>query len=395
MCTNTPDAASAPPPWLDRGRIPSLDGVRALAILLVLFAHWHFPGDAFGPVAAVKGRAGFLGVQLFFILSGFLVTTLMLREASRDGRLNLLGFYRRRALRILPAYAAFLAVLLIFQLTGAWRLAGKDWLALLTYTVNFPVGSMPWQTSHVWSLSVEEHFYLLWPLVFCTLPLIACRRAAALAVVAAFALRWVALAAWPGAAIDLWTPTRMDDLAAGCLLAFAAREASSHRWLDRVAGSTLLMGCVLATFAVGQVVLSRAVGGRLLGGSLVPPLVALANTVNAATLVLLLWWAVNRPEGRPGRWLNSRLAAGLGAISYGLYLWHPLFMPPAGASYALSFPLNLALAFATAVVSYYLIERPFLLIKDRGRPAERARQVVVPEERGETAIPLQGMVRVA
>ena len=101
-------ADHGPPHWLTRGRIPCLDGLRGVAILLVIFSHLHFPASA-GPLPKhVQARAGYLGVQVFFVLSGFLITTLMLREVGRTGRLSLRGFYLRRVLRIVPAYLGFI-----------------------------------------------------------------------------------------------------------------------------------------------------------------------------------------------------------------------------------------------------------------------------------------------
>ena len=125
------------PSWLLGGHIPSLDGVRAIAILLVLYSHASIPGHSLYLLAAIKGRCGFLGVQLFFVLSGFLITALLLREIARTGRVSRSGFYMRRALRILPAYLTYLAVVAVLPRTDSNRLSGNDWLTAFTYTVNF------------------------------------------------------------------------------------------------------------------------------------------------------------------------------------------------------------------------------------------------------------------
>lgn len=120
-------APTAGPPWIDGGRIPCLDGLRALAILLVLFSHLEFPGSGWPPLRPLHGRCGFLGVQIFFVLSGFLITTLMLREVRRTGRLSLRGFYWRRLLRIVPVYVVFLAVLGVLQACERPGLDGRTW----------------------------------------------------------------------------------------------------------------------------------------------------------------------------------------------------------------------------------------------------------------------------
>src|SRR5262249_49079826 len=118
----SPALPATEPRWLTAGRIPSLDGLRALAIILVVISHFRLPIDDLVAFRAVKGRSAFLGVQLFFILSGFLITTLMLREIRSTGRLDLRMFYLRRVLRIVPAYAAYLLALVGLQLAGLLHL---------------------------------------------------------------------------------------------------------------------------------------------------------------------------------------------------------------------------------------------------------------------------------
>src|SRR5690349_14026649 len=125
---------------------------------------------------------GALGVQLFFIISGFLITWLMLREDERSGRVNLKHFYIRRALRILPAYLALLAVIAVLQACTSLTIPPRAWLGNLTFTANY-LGGQPWVSDHLWSLSVEEQFYLLWPCMFVVLRL-GTRRKLALGILA-------------------------------------------------------------------------------------------------------------------------------------------------------------------------------------------------------------------
>ena len=137
-------------------RLPCLDGFRCISIFLVLLAHSlkvaGFPDD---------WRAWFrwlpdggFGVQVFFVISGFLITLLLMMELQKNGRVSLKGFYLRRALRILPAYFAFLIVLVILQISMGLHMPSHSWFALGTYLVNYI--QTPWIGSHVWSLSVEE-----------------------------------------------------------------------------------------------------------------------------------------------------------------------------------------------------------------------------------------------
>jgi peptidoglycan/LPS O-acetylase OafA/YrhL len=335
-----------------------------VAILLVLYAHGHFPGDALSPLRALKGRCGFLGVQLFFVLSGFLITLLMLREIRRSRRLHLGHFYCRRALRILPVYTVYLLLLAILGVTGLAHFSGRDWLAATTYTVNLLPAPLPWQMSHLWSLCVEEHFYLLWPLLMVALPPRWCLRAIPACLIAAFALRWLLLLASPGAAVDLLTFTRIDDIAVGCGLAFLAHEPSWRKRLDWLVAPRRLVLLVLV-FAVSQVCFSHVIGSRLFPPVVLPFVLALANDINALTIAALMWAVLVRPSGFWGRLLNQPVAVGLGVLSYSIYLWHVLICEKEGPAWLCAFPQNLVFILLAALLSYRCIERPFLAWKER------------------------------
>jgi peptidoglycan/LPS O-acetylase OafA/YrhL len=359
------------PAWLLGGRIPSLDGVRAIAILLVLYSHASIPGHSSYLLAAIKGRCGFLGVQVFFVLSGFLITALILREIARTGRVSRSGFYLRRALRILPAYLTYLAVVAILPHMGDAYLSAGDWLTALTYTVNFHALPIPVPISHVWSLSVEEHFYLAWPLVMAASLRVKpggtlARWTALGCVVTCLGFRCVGLLCFPDAssALDLWTFSRMDDIAFGCLLALVAHDPDWRGRLDWIAARLPALGVTAAALAISQVLGTRTVGSRLFHPAGFSLAAGLSNTVNAFCITLLLWAAMTRPAGWAGAALNCRLMSGIGAISYSLYLWHVLFCDPE-PGIVNAFPQNLLLMFAVALLSYHLVEKRFLALKDR------------------------------
>jgi peptidoglycan/LPS O-acetylase OafA/YrhL len=356
----------AAPACLLGGRIPSLDGVRAIAILLVLYSHCSIPGHSRYLLAAVKGRCGFLGVQVFFVLSGFLITALLLREIARTGRVSRSGFYLRRALRILPAYLTYLAVVAILPRAEDDRLNGSDWLTALTYTVNFHSMPIPWLISHVWSLSVEEHFYLAWPLVMAAGTLASARWAALGCIVCCLAFRCSGLLLVPdaGPALDLWTFCRMDDIAFGCLLALLAHAPQWRQQLDLIAFNRSALVLAVAGLTLSQVLGTRLVGTRIFSRAAFTVAAALSNTVNASCITLLLWAAMARPASVVGYVLNCRLLSGIGAISYSLYLWHVLFCDPEPCIIN-AFPQNLLLTFAVALLSYHLVEKRFLALKDR------------------------------
>jgi peptidoglycan/LPS O-acetylase OafA/YrhL len=354
------------PVSLSNGRIPSLDGVRAVAILLVLYSHADIPGHSPFVLAAIKGRCGFLGVQMFFVLSGFLITTLLLRERERTGSVSRKGFYLRRALRILPAYAAYLAVVAVLPPMADAALTGKDWFSALTYTVNFHSLPIPVAISHVWSLSVEEHFYLLWPLVFAAGSLPNARWTAMGCMAFCLSFRCIGFVIRPDAGpwLDLWTFSRMDDIAVGCLLAMAACDVRFCRLLDAFAHRLPLIAAAVVIMALSQLFGTRFVGSRMLSPSAFAIACGASNTTNAVCIALLLWTAITRPLGAITRVLNCRLMIGIGAISYSLYLWHVLFCDPEPGVLN-AFPQNILLMFVVALCSYFLIEKRFLALKDR------------------------------
>jgi len=268
-----------------------LDGLRAIAVILVLLGHGRrtagFP-DA-QPLRWL-GQVGSVGVEIFFVLSGFLITVLMLREIERTGRLSLRAFYLRRILRIVPAYVCLLIAVASLEYFGLSHPQRKDWVGALTYTVNFVPGR-DWDLGHCWSLSIEEHFYLAWPLLVAALPVAWRGRAAAGGIVLSIGSRLIVLWIAPKLSIlaDDWTFCRLDGIAAGCLLAVWAWQGrpilgwmTSCRWV----GPFAVLGLV------GSLSLALCSGKYGFGA---------AYTVNAACISALVWIAACRG----GRLLNS------------------------------------------------------------------------------------------
>lgn len=371
-CSGSSDA-SRPADWMRGGRIPSLDGVRAIAILLVLYAHASVPFHTQRIVSAIKARSGFLGVQLFFVLSGFLITTLLLRERARTGHVSRSGFYMRRALRILPVYLLYLAVVAILPWSESTRLNGFDWFTAFTYTVNFHPAPIPLAISHVWSLSVEEHFYVVWPLIMAGFTLAGSRRAVVGCILFCLSFRCVGLLLFPsaGGILDIWTFSRMDDIAFGCLLALLAGDPLWRIRLDRIVSSGSALAVVVAALAASQVLGTRLIGLRLFSPMAFAFVGGLSNTINACGIALLLWAAMTRSQGTIGRFLNSQPLTAIGTISYSLYLWHVLFCHPQRSVLSV-FPTNFMCMFAVALLSYHLIEKRFLALKDRLGAAQPA-----------------------
>ena len=306
-----------------------LDGVRGLAILLVMAI--HFVGDATPHStlerAVVKAAGyGLLGVDLFFVLSGFLITGLLLEARGEAGYFQ--NFYARRTLRIFPLYYFVLGVLFVVlpRLTTPSSLletAREHQVWLWTYTSNFYLAkTSSWASlsyvSHFWSLSIEEHFYLLWPMLVAWCEPRMLERVCVGAIVGAVLLRLVLTAAGVSElSISVLTPCRLDTLSTGALLALLARRGddwrtqlveSSGRWV-------LLLGAVI-------VVLS--------GFGVVTRLWLPALHQIRGTLFALFFGAMTLTSLQPvtrfwGRVFASRTLRFFGKYSYGLYVYHGLF----------------------------------------------------------------------
>jgi peptidoglycan/LPS O-acetylase OafA/YrhL len=337
-------------------RVPALDGIRAVAIVAVLVYH-HYQYDVPGSRA---WAGGFLGVDVFFVLSGFLITTLLLHEHASTGRIDFARFWSRRARRLLPAMFALIvgtALLGRYAFTGATAAGVRgEGFATLLYVENWNrLGTSSSALSHTWSLSVEEQWYLVWPLLLAALLLWSRRRSRSLA--------------WPVALLIVAS-------AAECALLFRGIGERSYYGTDTRAQS-LLVGALLA------VVLIRRPGGR-------SRVIEAAGWVALGFLALMFWrlhsedpWlyrggfllvaaaaalliaAVQQSGARPlGRLFGSRPLVAVGLISYGLYLYHyPIYLwLTASRTHLTALPLLIARLIVTglvAIASYFLIERPF------------------------------------
>lgn len=314
-------------------RIPSLDGVRAIAILLVIAGHWtELAYDS--PVA---GAFASLGRRIFFVLSGYLITTILTREYTKTCDINLRRFYTRRAYRILPAALAFtLPVFAIFWHELRWYQMG----AALLYLVNLDF-THPWFIGHLWSLSVQEQFYFVWP---CVLRKWQRHRAAILLAAIAFAPMYRVACHLVGlhGRADETFPAVGDILAIGCLLGlFASR-------LPRIRAAWALLMIVP--------VVSVPIYMGVLRFHTTPLLLLVFWPVLHLSIEGLLLHVVQTPY-----WiLNVHSVAWIGKISYGLYLWQQLFV--FGHERRPWYFVFFAVALASA--SYYLLEQPVLRLRE-------------------------------
>jgi len=339
-------------------RMPSLDGLRAVSILMVLLGHLSGTRN-FRSVDLGIGNYAHLGVTVFFVISGFLITSLLLSEQTATGGISLKLFYLRRTLRILPASYIYLIVLSALCALGLIIVPRVNMICAFTYTINY-LPAHTWQVGHLWSLSVEEQFYLLWPFTFSVLG----RRKGIEASVAVMAF---AIFARAGARVFLiGTPYRdlpmfpmvADSLATGCILALTRSWLERRRWylnLFRPVPALAITAVIL--------ILNRFAGYTIVG--------VLGTSIINIGIALLVHRCVFKHEDYVGAFLNWRPVVFVGVLSYSLYVWQQLFLNRHSSSWINAFPENILLAAGAALASYYVIEKPMLGLRRRLRARSR------------------------
>lgn len=345
-------------PWARKFR-PDVEGLRALAILLVVLYHADVPG--------ITG--GFVGVDVFFVISGFLITGLLFREAANRGRVSLVGFYARRFRRIIPV-ATILIVFTVFAsyhwlgfLEGNSVAVDAKWATVFLANFHFAdlgthyfsAEAPPSPLQHMWSLSVEEQFYAVWPMLVLCIALIArrvslrLRLGVALGIIIGLSLAWSVIETSQNGVWAYFSPlTRAWELALGGLVAVAAplakRVPLKAAWVMGFAGLAAVIVSGL-TYTAQTPYPGSAVALPVVGTALV---IAAGSVLAGPGVEWLL-----RP--RPVQWLGAR--------SYSLYLWHwPLLVIPAEyAGKTLTVWQNLGwvlFALVLSMISYRLIENP-------------------------------------
>jgi peptidoglycan/LPS O-acetylase OafA/YrhL len=372
MTTPVPSADGVPAPATSPrfGYLPTLDGWRAVAIGLVLLAHGSDSIRRFFPPVVVRHLGpmenyGWVGVQLFFALSGFLICSRLLDERSRRGWIDLRQFYLRRVFRILPPALTFLAVAGLLGLVGVIPMSVRNWVVSVLCLSNYIRPDM-WYLGHFWSLAVEEHFYLLWPGLLALTG--TWRRGLTAAVTLAladafwraFSYKFGLYANFPS--FQSRTDLQADALLWGCALAFVYVDPWAR---DRLAALLRPAG-----WAVALATLVAA-------ATWAPP----DWKIRQVTLVvfrlcapLVIVGTVLHPTGPVGRLLEWRPLRIVGRLSYSTYLWQQLFVvldncrvPALG--FLQSLPWNLLATAACATASYWLVEQPLIRLGHRLTPS--------------------------
>ena len=324
-------------------RIPSLDGLRTVSIALVIVSHCFY---TFGLTDRLN--LGQLGVRVFFVISGFLITGLLLKELDQTATVNLGKFYFRRTLRIFPPYYFYLFVVLLFSLLGAADTPLASFLPAFTYTSNY-IHPNTWNLGHTWSLSVEEQFYLIYPGV---LLLFGRRKIVWLLgflIVVSPIFRVLGFRFF-GDAGAVWITkgfhSNADALAVGCLLAVLYGALHRNRSYLKLLDSKLM---IFAPFLI-----------FIFNAQVDHPFVYLgiSFSVSIFLIALCIDWAVTHwDDNVVGKFLNSSPMVKLGVMSYSIYLWQQPFFNHESPMWFTKFPFNLIGIAVFSCLSYFVVEK--------------------------------------
>ena len=392
----TATAVPAGPIRVDARRLgyePALDGARAVAVVAVMLFHFLGPDLFVG---------GLIGVDVFFVLSGFLITNLLLDERNRTGAVSLRGFYHRRVLRLFPAMYALLGMVAVVAVfIGAtyptvWAELGAA--ALYSYQMflaffGFPTPDSPRVLFHLWSLSVEEWFYFFWPVLLLAGLKTVTRQRALIWLAGAWAAMWMGIrlsgnvvgvdwvsdtpfagtgVGYAGEVVYRMSAMRFDQLIIGCLLAIAVR-----RWALVPGGRARPGLAVGAVIGAALLVTELALAGRV---GFFDPFGSIGFNAALLGIPFVVLWIHLHPGGGPTRLLALPVMVWIGKRSYGLYLWHEVLnvlTPNPGGKVAVVVrtAVLMVASMGVAELSWRFIESPFLRRKESryGNPKDRDR----------------------
>lgn len=342
-------------------KISSLNGLRAISIIIVILYHFKLHGTIDESAYLVKlldlfFRGGF-GVNVFFVISGFLITTLLIKEENKTHSISLKNFYIRRTLRIFPAFYFLLLVYFIMQLLGYIYISNIAYFSAITYTKYIFKDGKEWFTGHAWSLSIEEHFYLLWPVLFKvfkkyrnTVPW--------LLILLSVVYEVFRLKDFPNQ-YNLNILARANTLAIGCLFAIHKDAIVNYlqaKWayVIAIATTTVLM---LSYF-------ENNFPTNLMIGKLFYVLGGTDGIISSFAIAFIMFYSIYGPKNWWYWFLNTKLINFIGLLSYSLYLWQQLFTYKSDM-FINKTPYNFIFLILASLFSYYIIEKPFLKLKDR------------------------------
>ena len=344
-------------------RYKGFDGLRGISILLVINSHLGFWGNFPAAISdrAIPVFAGIAGVNLFFVTSGFLITSILLKEKSKFGFISIRKFIIRRALRLIPAFMLFIMVIGVLMQLDLIQSSLIAWLLSAVYLYNFvPYGSIyTSELAHTWSLAIEEHYYLIWP--------------------------------WLIAKLNIKALLKVTiSMIFICLIVLISVGGIKYRWTIPGA-APILVGALIAIYhfvLLPQNLVRRKLSNKQIGIAAVllwtmplfvsPVFSKLIWLPQICGFGLIVYWVFLNSHSWIVKFLDLRPVAYIGTISYGLYLWQGLFVTngPSGKLWIQHFPQNFFLTFFVAMMSYHFFEKRFLAMKKNYMPHETVNRSV-------------------
>jgi peptidoglycan/LPS O-acetylase OafA/YrhL len=312
---------------------------------------------------------GDAGVYIFFVISGYLITSLLLHEQQKNASINMRSFYFRRAMRILPPIYLYVGVLVVLGLAGRMVVTKLGVFSALFFFRNYAVGPAMWQLEHFWTLSVEEQFYLIWPFV---LYLCLRHRSGLLGRMTAAKVAFVVILVSPVIRVVCYlVPVpylhhggmfhmRADALMFGCVVALLQGTPAFERVYSFATKIWWAPPAVLF--------LSQCLAVRFQNYWNLP----VGFTVTGIAIAFFLLWCVRNPSSVVGRVLNARAVVHIGVLSYSIYIWQTLFLHHSNEAifgpslkFIYTFPGNWLAILLVAEISYYAVEQPSLRLRNR------------------------------
>jgi peptidoglycan/LPS O-acetylase OafA/YrhL len=348
------------PEPLNTSKIPSLDGLRAISIFIVVISHLFY-----GSAINISGAAG---VEIFFVISGFLITTLLLKEKTFTNKINLKSFYIRRAFRILPLVFLFLFVLFILNRIFQLNISNRSFLATALFLKNLPIsGTDDWYNGHFWSLSIEEQFYIIFPFLIAFLSLRNYKRLIVTLIILLPTLYYCYYnevgVFYSNRIIHVITGVIVTVFSMGTVSILVGSFLSvlmfdSPRFLNRLIN---LNSFLLSLFVFVAALVIRFPDFNLY-------VLAFSNVLFAFLIGLVIIMNMNTASIM-AKWLNLKFMTQIGVLSYSLYVWQQLFTRSQPWKntfpYAGSRLLNVLGLLLVAFLSYWFYEKKFLDYKNR------------------------------
>tara|TARA_R110002072_G_scaffold276051_1_gene437628 strand:- start:395641 stop:396747 length:1107 start_codon:yes stop_codon:yes gene_type:complete len=345
--------------------IPSLDGIRGLSCLFVILGHFSYLyapilvdrfGEVLGKTIAYSFGNQYTGVTFFFVLSGFLITNILIKEQEKTNDTDIKTFFLKRVFRIFPAYYFYMGCILLWMIYNVPNsYTGQDIFAAASYLYNYASDKNPWHMGHFWSLAIEEQFYLIWPIVFLLSFKKLGKKIPLLIILISPLIRIATYYYFPDlrGRMSIMTHTRIDSLMFGCLMAYFYRADLFDKFNTMIKKYKLhLIGAIHILF------LARLLQMKFAGKYTM----TIGYTIECFFMCCLIIYLVMN-KNIVSKFFNLPIMIHIGNLSYSLYLWHvPFAWSKLGSE---NLMVRLVLVYVCALISYLLIEAPFMNLRSK------------------------------